>query len=169
MALSVPNHDPPRRIATPTAQDLRDEVYREFSHGPGGGTAGGGTPIRCLPTLNSLIKGHRSGEMTVLTGPTGAWVPAARAPSPRRRARVRQRDCERVFCPRQPARSRPHARAPARIRPHRAPVCGVTALRLWRLERVGGVGEAPPTRRQAFGTAVPADQSLARNSEADPR
>lgn len=31
-----------------------------------------GTPWRVLPGLQKLLKGHRSGELTVLTGPTGA-------------------------------------------------------------------------------------------------
>lgn len=31
-----------------------------------------GVPITTLPELNRLLKGHRRGELTVLTGPTGA-------------------------------------------------------------------------------------------------
>jgi len=31
-----------------------------------------GTPWRVLPGLQGMLKGHRSGELTVLTGPTGS-------------------------------------------------------------------------------------------------
>lgn len=37
----------------------------------GRGWSAAGVPIRCLPGLQRLLKGHRSGEVTIVTGPTG--------------------------------------------------------------------------------------------------
>ncbi|KAI8967757.1 P-loop containing nucleoside triphosphate hydrolase protein [Mycotypha africana] len=47
--------------------DLREEVYNEILHPEQ--TKG----VQCndIPQLNEIIKGHRSGELTILTGPTG--------------------------------------------------------------------------------------------------
>jgi twinkle protein len=50
-----------------TFDELRQDVYRELLE-PGKMR---GTPSQSLPTLNKLLKGHRRGEVTVLTGPTG--------------------------------------------------------------------------------------------------
>ena len=32
-----------------------------------------GKQFTTLPSMNSILKGHRRGELTVITGPTGAW------------------------------------------------------------------------------------------------
>jgi twinkle protein len=48
--------------------DLRAAVVHEVTDRQ----ALSGDPIRVLPGLQSLVKGHRRGELTVLTGPTGA-------------------------------------------------------------------------------------------------
>ena len=50
-----------------TFGDLRDEVLKELLEPE----LYSGTPIPSLPKFTNLIKGFRSGEMTVLTGPTG--------------------------------------------------------------------------------------------------
>ena len=50
-----------------TFEELRQDVYRELLE-PGKIS---GTPSQSLPTLTKLMKGHRRGELTVLTGPTG--------------------------------------------------------------------------------------------------
>lgn len=49
-------------------QDLREEVYNEILHPD----QTRGVQSNDLPGLNSIMKGHRSGELTILTGPTGA-------------------------------------------------------------------------------------------------
>lgn len=63
-----------------TFSDLRPAVMREVAASLGVGddvrADGGraphcGTPLRSLPRLNRLLKGHRSGELTILTGGTG--------------------------------------------------------------------------------------------------
>eukprot|EP00753_Platysulcus_tardus_P012338 PLAT3354.34.p1 GENE.PLAT3354.34~~PLAT3354.34.p1 ORF type:complete len:766 (-),score=342.49 PLAT3354.34:54-2237(-) len=56
---------PHEQIATFT--DLRDDVFRELSSGD----ELHGVPCKSLPALNALLKGHRKGELTILTGPTG--------------------------------------------------------------------------------------------------
>ncbi|GAN01007.1 t7-like mitochondrial DNA helicase [Mucor ambiguus] len=48
--------------------DLREEVYNEVLHPE----QTRGVQSKDLPTLSSITKGHRSGELTILTGPTGA-------------------------------------------------------------------------------------------------
>jgi twinkle protein len=48
--------------------DLREEVYNEILHPE----QTRGVQSKDLPALNEIIKGHRSGELTILTGPTGA-------------------------------------------------------------------------------------------------
>lgn len=48
--------------------DLREEVYNEILHPE----QTRGIQSKDLPALNQIIKGHRSGELTILTGPTGA-------------------------------------------------------------------------------------------------
>jgi twinkle protein len=48
--------------------DLREEVYNEILHPE----QTRGVQSKDLPALNGIIKGHRSGELTILTGPTGA-------------------------------------------------------------------------------------------------
>lgn len=51
-----------------TFRDLRSAVVHEVTDRE----ALSGDPIRVLPSLQALVKGHRRGELTVLTGPTGA-------------------------------------------------------------------------------------------------
>eukprot|EP00457_Paulinella_chromatophora_P001850 gb/GEZN01001852.1/.p1 GENE.gb/GEZN01001852.1/~~gb/GEZN01001852.1/.p1 ORF type:complete len:864 (-),score=121.57 gb/GEZN01001852.1/:142-2733(-) len=48
-------------------RDLRDEIFRSLTD-PLGKV---GTPYPSFPSLNSILKGHRRGELTILTGPTG--------------------------------------------------------------------------------------------------
>jgi twinkle protein len=47
--------------------ELRDEVYREFLSPE----QAKGVQSVDLPALNAVLKGHRPGELTILTGPTG--------------------------------------------------------------------------------------------------
>ncbi|OZJ02810.1 hypothetical protein BZG36_04272 [Bifiguratus adelaidae] len=47
--------------------DLRDEVYREIMNPE----QARGVQSKDLPGLNQVLKGHRPGELTILTGPTG--------------------------------------------------------------------------------------------------
>lgn len=47
--------------------ELRDEVYREFLSPD----QAKGVQSTDLPALNVVLKGHRPGELTILTGPTG--------------------------------------------------------------------------------------------------
>ncbi|KAJ2962675.1 hypothetical protein NQZ79_g2253 [Umbelopsis isabellina] len=47
--------------------ELRDEVYREFLSPE----QARGVQSVDLPALNAVLKGHRPGELTILTGPTG--------------------------------------------------------------------------------------------------
>lgn len=49
-------------------KDLREEVYNEVLHPE----QTRGVQSKDLPTLNNITKGHRAGELTILTGPTGA-------------------------------------------------------------------------------------------------
>jgi twinkle protein len=51
-----------------TFDDLRSSVVQEVTNRH----ALSGDPIRVLPGLQELLQGHRRGELTVLTGPTGA-------------------------------------------------------------------------------------------------
>ena len=51
-----------------TFEELRDEILREISNP----LQVAGVQSTMLPSLNRTLKGHRLGEMTVLTGPTGA-------------------------------------------------------------------------------------------------
>lgn len=48
--------------------DLRQEVYNEILHPE----QTKGVQSKDLPALNEITKGHRPGELTILTGPTGA-------------------------------------------------------------------------------------------------
>lgn len=48
--------------------DLRQEVYNEILHPD----QTKGVQSKDLPALNAITKGHRPGELTILTGPTGA-------------------------------------------------------------------------------------------------
>ncbi|KAG2237096.1 hypothetical protein INT48_004597 [Thamnidium elegans] len=48
--------------------DLREEVLNEILHPD----QTKGVQSKDLPGLNDIMKGHRSGELTILTGPTGA-------------------------------------------------------------------------------------------------
>lgn len=48
--------------------DLREEVYNEILHPD----QTRGVQSTELPALNNIMKGHRPGELTILTGPTGA-------------------------------------------------------------------------------------------------
>lgn len=48
--------------------DLREEVYNEVLHPD----QTRGVQSKDLPALNQILKGHRPGELTILTGPTGA-------------------------------------------------------------------------------------------------
>ncbi|KAG0163936.1 hypothetical protein DFQ28_011018, partial [Apophysomyces sp. BC1034] len=48
--------------------DLREEVYREILNPE----QTSGVQSKDLPAINKVLKGHRSGELTILTGPTGA-------------------------------------------------------------------------------------------------
>lgn len=50
-----------------TFKDLREEVYRELAHPE----QVAGVPSITFPTLNKILRGHRRGELTVFTGPTG--------------------------------------------------------------------------------------------------
>ena len=63
-----------------TFDDLRPAVMREVAaslgfggdaRSDGGRAPHGGVPLRSLPRLNRLLKGHRSGELTIITGGTG--------------------------------------------------------------------------------------------------
>ncbi|EPB84729.1 hypothetical protein HMPREF1544_08528 [Mucor circinelloides 1006PhL] len=49
-------------------RDLREEVYNEVLHPE----QTRGVQSKDLPTLTNITKGHRAGELTILTGPTGA-------------------------------------------------------------------------------------------------
>ncbi|CEP18480.1 hypothetical protein [Parasitella parasitica] len=49
-------------------RDLREEVYNEVLHPE----QTRGVQSKDLPSLNDITKGHRAGELTILTGPTGA-------------------------------------------------------------------------------------------------
>ncbi|KAI7908134.1 P-loop containing nucleoside triphosphate hydrolase protein [Cokeromyces recurvatus] len=49
-------------------RDVREEVYNEILHPE----QTQGVQSKDLPTLNKLLKGHRPGELTIFTGPTGA-------------------------------------------------------------------------------------------------
>ncbi|KAI7897003.1 mitochondrial helicase twinkle [Mucor mucedo] len=49
-------------------RDLREEVYNEIIHPD----QSRGVQSSDLPALNKIMKGHRPGELTILTGPTGA-------------------------------------------------------------------------------------------------
>ncbi|KAF1797648.1 P-loop containing nucleoside triphosphate hydrolase protein [Mucor lusitanicus] len=49
-------------------RDLRQEVYNEVLHPE----QTRGVQSKDLPTLSNITKGHRAGELTILTGPTGA-------------------------------------------------------------------------------------------------
>jgi twinkle protein len=69
-----------------TFDDLRSAVMREMAaalgqpldgqdaggEGDGGRWGAAGAPLRCLPGLHAIVKGHRSGEVTIVTGPTGS-------------------------------------------------------------------------------------------------
>jgi twinkle protein len=48
-------------------KDLRDDVYRQLT----GETFLKGAQCTSLPSFNKLLKGHRRGELTILTGSTG--------------------------------------------------------------------------------------------------
>jgi twinkle protein len=50
-----------------TFKDLREEVYRELAHPE----QVAGVPSITFPSLNKILRGHRRGELTVFTGPTG--------------------------------------------------------------------------------------------------
>lgn len=50
-----------------TAKELRDEVYRELASAD----EIVGTPMDSLPGLTKIMKGHRGGELTLLTGRSG--------------------------------------------------------------------------------------------------
>lgn len=50
-----------------TFEDMKNEIFNELSNP----TAYSGVPCRVLPALNSILKGHRKGELTIVTGPTG--------------------------------------------------------------------------------------------------
>jgi twinkle protein len=57
--------------------DLRTDAMREIAATlgydiDGSGRPGSGVPYRSLPALQQLLKGHRLGELTVVTGPTGS-------------------------------------------------------------------------------------------------
>ena len=47
-------------------QDLKDDVYNEFSD-----PTISGVQWSRFPKLNEHLKGHRAGELTIITGPTG--------------------------------------------------------------------------------------------------
>lgn len=49
-------------------RDLREEIYNEILHPD----QTKGVQSKDLPALNEIMKGHRPGELTILTGPTGA-------------------------------------------------------------------------------------------------
>ena len=51
-----------------TFRDLAAEVYQEFTDP----AAVAGTPYRWLPSLQDTLKGHRLGELTIVTGATGS-------------------------------------------------------------------------------------------------
>ena len=59
--------------------DLRSSVMAEIESSLGLGVASGsrglvggrGVPYRCVPQLQRILKGHRPGEVTIVTGPTG--------------------------------------------------------------------------------------------------
>jgi len=57
------NHE---RIMTYNA--LKSEIFRELYES---GVETAGTPSKYFPKLNRILKGHRRGELTVITGPTG--------------------------------------------------------------------------------------------------
>ena len=50
---------------------LRDDVIHEILHPD----EYKGMPMPSLPGLTKIIKGYRRGELTILTGPTGRYVP----------------------------------------------------------------------------------------------
>jgi twinkle protein len=50
-----------------TFDEVREEIYRELANPQ----QVAGVQSSSLPGLNSLLKGHRKGELTILTGPTG--------------------------------------------------------------------------------------------------
>lgn len=54
-----------------TFRDVRDEVFLEFSNP----VRRSGVQCEAMPSLNRLLKGHRRGELTIFTGPTGAKRP----------------------------------------------------------------------------------------------
>jgi twinkle protein len=47
--------------------EIRSEVFRELANPD----QVAGRQMRSFPTLNKLLKGHRKGELSILTGPTG--------------------------------------------------------------------------------------------------
>ncbi|XP_064625102.1 twinkle mtDNA helicase-like [Lineus longissimus] len=49
-------------------KELRQEVFNQFSHAE----QAAGVKWKRYPRLNQLLKGHRRGELTVFTGPTGS-------------------------------------------------------------------------------------------------
>jgi twinkle protein len=51
-----------------TFPSLKKEIFTELY---GTGTAVTGIPSKFLPSLNKILKGHRRGEITIVTGPTG--------------------------------------------------------------------------------------------------
>jgi len=48
-------------------ENFRNEVLNEILNP----TQVAGVPSQSLPTLTKILKGHRRGELTILTGPTG--------------------------------------------------------------------------------------------------
>ncbi|KNC70273.1 hypothetical protein SARC_17202, partial [Sphaeroforma arctica JP610] len=51
-----------------TMSQMRDDIFRNLTNPQ----ATAGTMCTILPRYNTIIKGHRRGELTVLTGPTGS-------------------------------------------------------------------------------------------------
>jgi len=48
-------------------EDLADEVYRNICSPE----QMAGVPSKSFPSLTKILKGHRKGELTIFTGPTG--------------------------------------------------------------------------------------------------
>ncbi|XXQ30142.1 SF4 helicase domain-containing protein [Plasmodiophora brassicae] len=57
----------PAHLQIMSVKDLRGDILHELQNG----SRFEGVPITTLPSLNKLLKGHRRGELTVFTGPTG--------------------------------------------------------------------------------------------------
>eukprot|EP01134_Creolimax_fragrantissima_P003768 CFRG3768T1 len=51
-----------------TMSTMRDDIFRNLSNP----TLQAGVACKTLPKFNNIIKGHRRGELTILTGPTGS-------------------------------------------------------------------------------------------------